>query len=108
MRIEQFIKKKPLSSFLEDFTITTLDFDKNSKKILSFCVLQTYCPKETSYEIVKFDTTHGFCHAHKFYKQLDHRGIEILNTGDLRDMFYACKKDIDDNWKKYKRWYVEK
>ena len=107
MRIKHFKKQKPLDAGLEDFIIETMDWDEKSNKLVSFCVLQVYYFGETAYEIIKFDSAHGACHVHRFYKRLDDRG-EDIGRDISAEAFNECRADIKENWQKYKRWYAEK
>lgn len=108
MVIVIFEKKKSLNNALQDFIITRIDFDDDSKEIVSFCVLQIYVESETAHEVIKFDTAHGFCHVHRFYWRLDHRGERLVGKDISQESFNECRDDIKENWKKYKQWYLAK
>ena len=108
MRIEHFEKKKPLNSSIEDFVVTTIDFDEDSKRIVSFSIMQVYLTGENKHEIIRFDTAHGARHVHRFYKRLDHKEENPTGKEISRVAFDECRKDIEKNWKKYKAWYIAK
>ena len=103
MNIETIEKKIPLNKELTDFLIITLDFDFNSKKkLIGFCLMQVFYTEEKVIEIIKFDTAHGVCHAHRNYK--DKKDSNKIN----RETFNELKKDVKQNWKTYKRLYINK
>lgn len=108
MNIVTYEKKKPLSTSLNDFIFTRIEFDKDSKKLISFCILQVYYKEENTYEIIRFDTAHGDCHVHRHYQKQDPKGEKMLNNEISQENFNECKEDIKGNWKRYKRAYKEK
>jgi len=108
MPIETFKKRKPLEGSLEDFIITRIDFDRNQKKLVSFSVLQVHSPAEANYEVIKYDSAHGYCHVHRFYRTLDDSGEKLEGKNISQASFDECRQDINKNWKKYKRLYVDK
>ena len=102
MAIQHFEKKKPLDSSLEDFIITNVDFDDETKKMVAFSVLQIFYSGEHAHEIIKYDTAHGFCHEHRCYKFLNDKSGRRLDKPISPVSFNECRKDIAENWKKYK------
>jgi hypothetical protein len=100
-----FEKKKWLSP--EDEILTKTEFEEKTKKIISFCVLQVSLIENKTYEIIKFDTAHGFVHVHRFYQRLNHEG-EALQKEISPQTLEECKKDIKDNWRKYRQWHLSK
>ena len=107
MNIVHYEKKKPFGNSTEDFLVTTLDFVEETKKIHAFSVLLVSYYGENVYEIIKYDTAHGYCHVHRFYKILNHEG-ERIDRGISAETFYQCRKDIKENWEKYKKAYFDK
>lgn len=108
MAIETFKKKKPLNNNLEDFIITQIDFDTKLKKTIGFSAIQIYAKEEQIHEIIRFDTAHGYCHAHRFYSQLKALPEKLPNIDISQKGFDACREDIKNNWEKYKQKYIEK
>jgi len=108
MPIETFRKRRPLGESLEDFIITRVDFDRSQKKLISFSVLQVYPPREANYEVIKYDTGHGHCHVHRFYRTLDDRGEKLGGKSTTQTSFDECRQDINKNWRKYKSLYIDK
>ena len=108
MGIRQFEKKKPLNSGLNDFIITLIDFDEEPKKLASFCVLQVYCTGGENHEIIKFDTAHGFCHVHRYYRNLQDKGEKLIGKEISQKAFDECREDIKCNWRKYRKWFISK
>jgi hypothetical protein len=111
MTIKNFEKKKPLDSSLDDFIVTSLDLDDEKQgpdKLISFCVSQIHNADDEVYEIIRFDCAHGYCHAHKFYRDLQHKGEKFGSGRITPENFHKCKEDIKDNWKRYKAFYVKK
>lgn len=108
MNIVTYEKKKPLNNSLSDFIFTKIEFDKDSKKLISFCVSQIYYSEEKIHEIIRFDTAHGNCHIHRFYRELSHKGERIINREISQEGFNECREDIGKDWKKYKKWFKEK
>jgi hypothetical protein len=108
MPIETFRKRRPLGESLNDFIITRIDFDRTNKKLVSFSVLQVHSHGEANYEVIKYDTAHGHCHMHRFYRTLDDRGEKLEGKSISQTAFDECRKDINKNWRKYKALYVDK
>ena len=108
MPAETWTKQKPLEGSLEDFIITRIDFDRNQKKLVSFCVLQIRSQRESKYEVMKYDTAHGHCHVHRFYRTLDDKGEKLKGKNISQATFDECRQDIIQNWKNYKKLYVDK
>lgn len=108
MLIETFKKRKPLECSLEDFIITRIDFDRSQKKLVSFSVLQVYSPANANYEVIRYDTAHGFCHVHRFYRTLDDIGEKLEGKSISQASFDECRQAINKNWRNYKRQYVDK
>ena len=107
MPIVKFKKHIPLDNGLNDFLITELVFDTESKKVVSFVVLQVYHFSEEVHGIIRFDTAHGVFHVHRFYKKLDHR--EDMPNNDISGKtFNVCRIDVKDNWKKYRSIFFKK
>ena len=100
-----FEKKKPLSDALEDFLIANHDFDLTKKKFLSFSVCQVYLTNEISSVIVRYDSSHGYCHVHRFYKYLNPKR-ESLHKPISSETFKECRLDILLNWASYKQQYL--
>jgi len=110
MVILHFEKKKQLGNNLQDFIITSVDVkeDWKNKILISFCIIQMHYDGEKKYEILKYDSSHGFCHVHRYYRSLKPER-EILAGKELcSKTFEELKKDIICNWMKYKRFYFEK
>lgn len=107
MPIVPYEKKKPLDDSLDDFIITNVDWEEKPKRLVSFCIIQVYCPGERVYPVIKFDSAHGHCHVHRYYRELDAEGDEI-DKKISPETFDEFRKDVQENWKKYKRLYVEK
>ncbi|MDO8648095.1 MAG: hypothetical protein Q7R70_06845 [Candidatus Diapherotrites archaeon] len=108
MAIETFEKTSPLDGSLNDFLITRIEFNKKTKEILSFCVLQMHYSGEKTHEIIRFDTSHGFCHVHRFFEALNSKGIKLAGIACDQVGFNYCKNDVKSNWRNYKRRYIEK
>ena len=86
--------------------VTILEFDLKTNKLADFCSVQIYCPPgEKSYEIIKYDTAHGKCHVHRYYKNLKALQEDIDSADISKHTFYKLKKDVEANWQKYKEWY---
>ena len=108
MPTETFSKRKPLGKSLKDFIITRIDFDRSQKKLVSFSVLQIHSPGKANYEVIKYDTTHGHCHVHRFYRTLDDKGEKLKGKSISQATFNECRQDLKENWEKYKRLYIDK
>jgi len=106
MKIIHFEKASPLDKSLKDFLITSVDIEENTKKLISFCVLQVYYKGEEVHEIIRFDSAHGKFHVHKFFKIPMRK--EGLNEEISTKSFYKCRKNIKQNWKKYRKLYDKK
>ena len=102
-----FRKIKPLGTSLEDFLVTERQISENPRKLAGFVALQVFHHGENIHEIVKHDTAHGIYNIHKYYQRLE--GKEEFQDEQITDtLFETAKKDILDNWKKYKENYVRK
>ena len=108
MPTEIFSKRKPLGTSLKDFIITRIEFDRSQKKLVSFSVLQVHSPGEANYEVIKYDTAHGHCHVHRFYRTLDDKGEKLKGKNISQATFDECRQDLKENWEKYKRLYADK
>lgn len=104
--LENFFKKKALGKNPEDIIITSLDFNSESKKIVSFCVIQVHFSGELKHEIIKYDCAHGYCHVHRYYWASTKR--ERLAEELSKDSFDKFRRDIEENWQRYKSLYFER
>lgn len=74
MNIEIYRRRKKLGGSEKDILIRAVDFDLDSKSIISFCVLQLHIRDGHNYEVIKYDSSHGQCHVHKYYEELNDFG----------------------------------
>ncbi|MDO8428035.1 MAG: hypothetical protein Q7S92_02365 [Candidatus Diapherotrites archaeon] len=51
---------------LEDFLVTRHDFDPAKKEFLHFSVSQICLVNEKVRTIIRYDSSHGFSHVHRF------------------------------------------
>jgi hypothetical protein len=106
MHSKHFEKKEPLGESLDDFLISVLEFE--GKRLVSFKVLQIQYSGEEVHEILKYDTSHGYCHVHRYYKRLNASGEPLSGKEVSQASFEECRADIKKNWQKYKAWYLNK
>lgn len=100
-------KTKPLSKSLEDFLFTERQVSENPRKLVGFVAVQIFHYGKEPHQIIKYDTAHGIYNAHKYYQSLDEK--EEFPEEQITDtLFEAAKKDILENWEKYKDFYVGK
>ena len=105
MEMVFFKKKKWLSP--NDYILAKVEFEEKTKKIISFCVLLVCSSEGKSFEAIKYDAAHGFVHVHRFYQMLDQEG-ENLYKDISSETVEEFKKDILNNWQKYRAWYLSK
>ena len=105
MTIHVFEKKKLLSNNANDYLITTINYDDNKKKIIDFSIIQILF-EEKPIQIIKYDSSHGYCHAHKYYTTNSNpQEISMeINPKTIKEL----KEDIQQNWRKYKEQYQKK
>jgi len=97
MNIITFQKKKELDESGENQIIVTIDIDKETKKIICFCILQLGRIKGKQIEIVKYDSCHGECHVHKYYTEQKHPEKSDLPINQETINYF--KKEIIENWR---------
>jgi len=107
MAIEHFEKRNKLDSSLVDLMLTTADFDPEKKEIVSFCVVQLFSDGAFTRQIIKYDSAHGNCHVHRYYRASDSKEL-IFNKGVSAETFRWCRNDVMENWRKYKTWFIER
>lgn len=106
MQVYRFRKTKPLSNTLTDLILTEQLLDEN-KKLVNFVVLQLYENQGKVFEIKKHDFSEGVYNIHEYYASLFHRqefSKEILSS----ELYWSCKKDIQENWFEYRERYRKK
>ena len=100
-------KKKPLNGSVEDFIIARHEFDEDSKEFFGFSVSQISQVPDEVYTILRYDSSHGYCHAHRFYQALN-PPKEDLQMPISTKTFSWCRKDILANWQEYKKLYFNR
>jgi hypothetical protein len=100
MNIETYFRRKGLEGSENNYYIRSVDFDKDSKSIVSFCVLQLH--------IIKYDSSHGHCHVHKYYEELNDFGSPLLDNPVNDKSIQEFVNDIKQNWKVYLQRYCGK
>ena len=65
MNIEKFTSTKDLEASGKNYIYTEADFDKDTKTICNFCVIQFHVKNNKQVPIIKIDTAHGKPHTHK-------------------------------------------
>jgi len=107
MNLIKHFSKKELGGSKNDKLISNIDFDSDSKQILSFCLLQTALREGKEYEIIKYDSAHGFCHAHKYFEDLTDERVMVEPQINAKTIHFL-RKDIKENWLQYKSIYFWK
>ena len=109
MSVESIEKKILLGRDFTDFLIIVLDFDYSKrKKLQGFCLTQIFYFEEKSIEIIKYDTAHNICHAHRYYRNKKD-SKEILENKEInQETLIELKNDLINNWRKYKKLYLKK
>ena len=108
MNISNFHSKKELDSTKQNSLLTNIDYDRDSKKVISFCVMQIHQHKEHCLQIIKYDAAHGYCHVHKYYENLNDFGQKLLDNRIGTESIEEFKNDIKQNWKQYLERYYRK
>jgi hypothetical protein len=108
MQIVQFEKKKMLGNSTTDFLVRIFDFNTETKKVVSFCVVQICFVEGENHEIIKYDAAHGYCHVHKNYQRNSKKIETLFNKEICQETCKECAKDIETNWQKYKKHYFSK
>jgi hypothetical protein len=58
-------------------------------------------------EVVRYDTSHGFLHRHRFWlppgRQIDAREDSDDPVDDYTQAFERAKKDLTANWRRYRK-----
>ena len=108
MNLVNFFGRKSLGTEGKDFFTTSIDFDLDTKKIVRFCVVQLHQHKEQLFEIVKYDSAHGFCHVHRYFSALDDKGQRLLDNQINEKSLLEFKNDVKQNWQEYKNIYLRK
>ncbi len=106
MQIHHFHKTKPLSKNLTDLILTEQLLNEN-KKLVNFVVLQLYEREGKVFEIKKHDFSEGVYNMHEYFVSLFHRQEfpeEMLSS----ELYWRCKRDIQENWKEYRERYRKK
>jgi hypothetical protein len=102
MKLVNFFRRRALGTEGKDFLTTSIDFDADTKRIVRFCVVQLHQYKEQLFEIVKYDSAHGFCHV------LDNKGQKLLDNQINEKSLLEFKNDIRQNWQEYRNIYLRK
>jgi hypothetical protein len=108
MNIETYYRRKKLNGSENNNYVRSVDFDKESKSIVSFCVLQLHIRDGQNYEIIKYDSSHGHCHVHKYYEELNDFGSPLLDNPVNDKSVQEFVNDIKQNWKEYLDRYCRK
>ncbi len=106
MRVECYRKTKPLNDGLTDLIVTEQLISEN-KKLVNFVVLQLYEKAGEIYEIKKHDYSEGTYNVHEYYASLSHRQ-EFPGEPLTKELYWRCKKDIQENWMEYGERYRKK
>ena len=98
-------KKIVLNQEGTDFILVTVNFDEETKQVIAFSVAQFFKENDRMHEIIRYDTAHGTLHAHLYYNLKIKKKIfpELLIESKS---YYFCRKDIKENWQKYKILYI--
>ena len=108
MNVKVFAKRKRLNDSLTDFLISSVNYDSDSKEIISLCVMQIYEKGGETFEIIKYDSAHGNCHVHRYYENPNDFSQLLPDNQINVKSFDEFKKDIKENWAEYKRRYFMK
>lgn len=113
MNLINYCSKKGLGKNKNDLLVTNIDFDLDSKKIFSFSVIQIHVHGEHNLEIIKYDSSHNYCHVHKYYENLNDFGQKLLDNQVNEKSFVEFKNDIKQNYQEYlkkyfRKWFREK
>ena len=97
--------KKSLDGSSQDFLITTINYDDETKLIMAFSALQIFEENKENHQIIKYDTAHEIVHAHQYFTH--NKIMKILPDYKINIKDYElCKRDIKENWQKYKLLYI--
>ncbi|MCX6800627.1 MAG: hypothetical protein NTZ73_00360 [Candidatus Diapherotrites archaeon] len=108
MGIKIFEKKEPLDGDLANFILTRIDFEEKTKTLKEFCIIQLHVSEEKQRQIIKYDTAHGHCHAHKYYENINHCGDILPDHRISQKSFNEFKKDVENKWEEYLQKYKRK
>jgi len=108
MNIVNYYGQKNLCKSKTDLLISNIDYDADSKEIISLCIIQVFVHGEHMLEVIKYDSAHGRCHVHKYYENLDDPGQDLLDNQIGNSSIAEFKNDIRQNWAEYKRRYFRK
>lgn len=81
-----------------DVRITTTE-DNN---IVRFSVNYTAIIEDKAYPVIRYDNAHGFAHIDRLWLDPEKRKEEIKGLSNI-DILKIARKDITDNWKKYRK-----
>ncbi|MBI4052950.1 MAG: hypothetical protein HY394_02845 [Candidatus Diapherotrites archaeon] len=104
MPVETLFKRRALSE--KDAIFYSFDFDTEAKELVRFCAIQLLEMRGKTHEVIKFDAAHGKCHVHRYCKFAEHK--ETIGMKISPETLKICRKDIAENWQKYKGWYLKK
>ncbi len=74
-------------------------------KVLGFSVNLSLLENDERFDIMRWDTSHGFLHKHEFWRT--HRTIKVKRYQEmpLDLVFHEVYADLKKNWEKYiERW----
>jgi len=91
----------------ENLMITIMELNEKAE-LIDFCVIQMHCPGNKKYIVMKYDSSHGECHAHRYYRNLKPPQEKVKYHEISKHSFHMCVKDIRAHWRTYKDAYVTK
>lgn len=108
MKIAIHKGKKPLDGSIDSLMLTKqqLDVSGQHPKLVGFTVTQMLFWKGR-HPIIRYDCAHGYLDEHRFYRDL-HDRTEHPEKKASPELYQECKKDILQNWAKYRDLYIQK
>ncbi|MFH1224568.1 MAG: hypothetical protein V1676_02065 [Candidatus Diapherotrites archaeon] len=105
MDAEVYEKRHPLGMGAGDFMFTSITLSGGKKRVAAFTVMQVCETGSGVHKIIMFDTAHGYCHVHRFYRGLGQKHERCLDGEISMRAFRECRADIKNNWERYKEAY---
>lgn len=72
-------------------------------KVIGFAVNLSYPKGDKSYNVYRYDTSHGYAHREKLWKK--ENGEEKIKGKEYGDILNQAIDDIKKNWRRYIQYY---
>ncbi len=78
-------------------------FKISKGNVIGFAVNLSYPKGEKSYNVYRYDTSHGYAHREKLWEKGN--GEEKIRGKEYSDILNQAIDDIKENWRRYIQYY---